>query len=224
MSERFGLRSESRPQAQPMGPSLPHCSPASLEHVLACCFSANFRSVDPVIGFIRSLLVQSCCLPLLRPESAVLMTQAVGIVQRHRSRASRMPARTRVARSTPPANQSVPPSSGTRMAGRRTASRRGVTLCRERPVSPQRADQNPGGAIRATREPVRAPVIGRTDGRSAHPETRRHCDRSTLLARDAQVGAPRRTSARSAPTPSPVGSGGVSSQVPLNERRSTTSN
>ena len=31
------------------------------------------------------------------------------------------------------------------------------------------AGQNPGGASRATREPVRAPVSGRTDGSPAHP-------------------------------------------------------
>ncbi len=30
-----------------------------------------------------------------------------------------------------------------------------------------------GGVIRATREPVRAPVIGRTDGRPAHPVARK---------------------------------------------------
>ena len=31
--------------------------------------------------------------------------------------------------------------------------------------SPGTDRKNPGGAIRATREPVRAPVIGRSDGR-----------------------------------------------------------
>ena len=45
----------------------------------------------------------------------------------------------------------------------------GVTRAPLRGCAPD-ADQNPCGAIRATREPVGAPVSGRTDGRSAHPE------------------------------------------------------
>ncbi len=38
----------------------------------------------------------------------------------------------------------------------------------DRDVFAPNAGQNPDGAIRATRETVRAPVIGRTDGRPAH--------------------------------------------------------